>query len=127
MSESLTIDWGDVTVMKGGKKKRDKKGTKTFSRELELSERAARAGGKSAEVIAKAVEKGVSAWNDAYADAEKEGDDGPVRKAVEIWAAGAGATMEGLAKAPEAFAKSWDRPLKLKRIKRMMPASGGWL
>ncbi len=123
MSDPLTLAWDQATVIQKGKRKKASKNG-SFSKDLADGQRAARAAGKGADAVAKAVAKGLEAWNEAFDQAEAEGDDGPVRRAVDIWAAGASATLEGLAKAPTRVAKAWDRPIKVKRLRR---AAGGMM
>ena len=125
MTDAHTLDWGNPLVVEGRKKKRsrdhDRDNERGDSRELRDLQRGMKALAKGGDKVAKAVDKGLTAWNDAWQKAVDEGDDGPIRHAMDIWAAGASATLEGLAQAPTAAAKAWDKPIKVKRIRKMMP------
>lgn len=119
MSDAQALDWGNALVVDGRQKKRSS--DDDGSQELRDLQRGMKALAKGGDKVAKAVDKGITAWNEAWQEAEDEGDDGPVRHAVDIWAAGASATLEGLSEAPKAMAKAWDKPIKAKRIRKMMP------
>jgi hypothetical protein len=120
MTDAQPLDWGNALVVEGRKKKK-RSSDDDGSRELRDLQRGVKALAKGGDKVAKAVDMGITAWNDAWQEAEDEGDDGPVRHAVDIWAAGASATLAGLSEAPTAMAKAWDKPIKVKRIRKMMP------
>ena len=122
-----SIDFSDPVVVDARKKRKKKDDDRDGTVELRDLQRAVKATAKGSDAVVKAVNKGIEAWNEAWEDAEEDDPDGPAKGVVDIWAAGASATLEGLAEAPRAFAETWDKPLKVKRLRRMMPVLPRWV